>query len=166
MADVGRPTVITGEVLRKLEEAFAMGCTDLEACLYADISKTALYEHQQRHPEFAERKEKLKETPILLARTTVIKNLRNPQSAQWYLERKKKNEFAQRNEFTGPEGQPIPILAAMNVSTHNSNQENSEPQIADKSGTGRNLSEQDSLDTPATNERSPERQEADPNLGS
>ena len=81
-----------------------MGCTDLEACLFADISKTALYDYQQTHPEFAERKEKLKETPILLARTTVIRSLNQPQSAQWYLERKKKNEFAQRNEFTGPEG--------------------------------------------------------------
>jgi len=166
MAEVGRPTVITDEVLRKLDEAFAMGCTDLEACLYADISKTALYEYQQKHPEFAEHKEKLKETPVLLARTTVIKNLRNPQSAQWYLERKKKNEFAQRNEFTGPEGKPIPILASMNVQPHISNQEDSQAQLSDTSDSRGDGSEQDNLDTPPVDSREPDRQEADSNLSS
>ena len=166
MSELGRPTVITDEVLRKLDEAFAMGCTDLEACLFADISKTALYDYQQEHPEFAERKEKLKETPILLARSTVIKNLKNPQSAQWYLERKKKSEFAQRNEFTSPEGQPIPILATMNVLTYLSNQEDSQALEADTSGPGRDVSEQDNLDTPALDSRGPERPEADSNVGS
>ena len=58
---------MTEAVLRKLEDAFALGCTDLEACLYADISKTTLYDYQKDHPEFAERKEKLKETPTLKA---------------------------------------------------------------------------------------------------
>src|SRR6185369_3443807 len=164
MAEIGRPSVMTDEVLRKLDEAFAMGCTDLEACLYADISKTALYDYQQEHPEFAERKEKLKETPILLARTTVVRSLKQPQAAQWYLERKKKNEFAQRNEFTGPDGAPIPILATMNVPTHNGDNQNSQAEIADTSSSGRNVSKQDSLDTPAVDSRSPERQEADANV--
>lgn len=89
----GRPTVITEEVLRKLEEAFAMGCTDIEACLYADISKTALYEYQEKNPYFAERKAELKENPVLKARTTIIKSLKDPNHAKWYLEKKKKDEF-------------------------------------------------------------------------
>lgn len=166
MADVGRPTVMTDAVLRKLEEAFALGCTDLEACLYADIAKSTLYDYQIAHPEFVERKEELKETPMLKARTTVIKSLNQIQPAQWYLERKKKNEFAQRNEFTGPDGTPIPILATMNVQPHLSNQENSPALEADTSSTGRDLSEQDSLDTPAVDSRGPERQEADSHLRS
>lgn len=86
---VGRPSVMTDEVLRKLEEAFAFGASDLEACFYADISKTALYEYQSKHPEFTERKEKLKERPILLARQKVVKELTTDvKNAQWYLERK------------------------------------------------------------------------------
>lgn len=80
MAEVGRPTIMTTETLRKLEEAFALGCTDLEACLYADISKTTLYDYQQAHPESVERKEELKEHPVLLARQTVIANLSSPQT--------------------------------------------------------------------------------------
>ena len=55
-SNAGRKTVVTQEVLRKLEEAFAMDCTDLEACLFADISKTTLYKYQVEHPLFAERK--------------------------------------------------------------------------------------------------------------
>jgi hypothetical protein len=110
MPEVGRPTVITEEVLRKLDEAFAMGCTDLEACLYADISKTALYDYQLEHPEFAERKELLKENPILLARRSVVEALaEDPDLSLRFLERKKKDEFAQRVENTGKDGKDLPM---------------------------------------------------------
>lgn len=112
MAEVGRK-LFDGKdeamVLQKLEEVFAIGGTDLEACLYADISKTSLYNYQQDHPEFVERKEKLKERPILKARQTVVKSLDTPQGAQWYLERKKKLEFASRTELTGKEGNAIDV---------------------------------------------------------
>src|SRR6187399_3578722 len=89
--ELGRPTVMTDEVLRKLEEAFSMGCTDIEACLFADISKTTLYDYQKENPDFTERKEELKERPILLARTTVINSLEKDVNSAWrYLERKDK----------------------------------------------------------------------------
>lgn len=106
----GRPTVITEEVIRKMEEVFAWGGTDLEACLYADISKTALYEFQKDNPEFAERKEKLKERPFLKARQTIVKGLDDPTNAKWYLERKGKGEFAQRTEVTGAEGAELGVV--------------------------------------------------------
>ena len=96
----GRPTVITQDVLRKLEEAFALGCTDVEACFYAGISKTAFYEYQADNPQFAERKEALKEQPVLKARKVVLDAIEegDKQSSQWYLERKKKDEFSQKTE--------------------------------------------------------------------
>lgn len=100
----GRPTVITPEVLRKLEEVFAIGGTDSEACFYADISPTALYEYQEKTPGFAERKAALKERPILKARQTIVKGLDDDRNAQWYLERKRKDEFAVRTELTGKDG--------------------------------------------------------------
>ncbi|MES0328057.1 MAG: hypothetical protein ABUK13_07695 [Gammaproteobacteria bacterium] len=59
---------MTPEVIRKLESAFVAGCTDLEACCYADISKTALYEYCQKNDAFAERKETLKNQPVMQAR--------------------------------------------------------------------------------------------------
>lgn len=94
----GRPTVMTDEVLAKLEYVFAMGGTDTEAIFYAGISKDALYDYQKEHPEFTERKEALKESPILKARTTVIESLEHPDHAKWYLERKTKGEFANQQK--------------------------------------------------------------------
>lgn len=106
----GRPTVMTEAVLRKLEEAFAIGATDKEACFYADISPTSLYEYQDRNPKFAERKDALKERPVLLARQTVVKNLEsNPELAFKFLERKRRAEFAQRQELTGADGERLGV---------------------------------------------------------
>lgn len=61
--NAGRPTVMTPEIIAKLEYIFALGGTDKEACLYADIGLETLYNYQRNHPEFAERKALLKETP-------------------------------------------------------------------------------------------------------
>ncbi len=88
-AKEGRPTVMTEQTLAKLEEAFAMGCTDVEASIYADISPSSLYRYQEENPEFCERKSQLKETPVLLARTTVLKSLKDDTNSAWrMLERK------------------------------------------------------------------------------
>ena len=71
----GRPTVVTKEVLSKLEEAFLLGCTDLEACFAAGIGETTLYRYIEANPEFRERKEALKQRPIYLARSVQVKAL-------------------------------------------------------------------------------------------
>lgn len=95
---LGRPTVMTEAVLNKLEEVFAIGGSDEEACFYADISKQTLYDYQKNNPEFIDRKEALKERPILKARQVIVKSLDNPEHSKWYLERKKKKEFSPRIE--------------------------------------------------------------------
>ena len=108
---VGRPPVDWDAVLPKLEEVFALGGSDLEACFYAGISKTALYNYQKDNPDFVERKEQLKERPILLARQTVVKAIKDdPLTARWFLERKMKAEFANRTELTGAEGKPLIVV--------------------------------------------------------
>lgn len=96
----GRKTVMTIETVNKLEEVFAIGGTDEEACFYANISKQTLYDYQKIHPEFIDRKEALKEKPILKARQTVVKSLDNLQDAKWYLEKKRKKEFGNAVDFT------------------------------------------------------------------
>lgn len=96
---VGRPSAMTPATLAKLEEAFAMGCTDVEACLYADIHLQTLYRYQTDHQDFVERKHKLKETPVLKARLRVVSEVSNDtKAAQWYLERKKADEFSAKQE--------------------------------------------------------------------
>jgi hypothetical protein len=91
----GRPTVMTEETIRKLEEVFALGGTDQEACMWADISHQTLYDYQKLNPKFVERKEALKETPILRARRTLVGGLeKDPDLSLKYLERKRKDEFS------------------------------------------------------------------------
>lgn len=104
---IGRPTVCTPEVVKKLEDAFAMDCTIEEACFYANISRTTYYAHIERHPEIIERFEELRNKPILLARQTIINNLSNIDGAKWYIERKRKKEFSIRQEHTGADGDAI-----------------------------------------------------------
>jgi hypothetical protein len=96
---VGRPTKMTQETVKKLEEAFAIGASDGEACFYADITRQTLTTYQNDNPEFLDRKNRLKERPVLLARQSVINGLANdPQLALKYLERKMKSEFSTKVE--------------------------------------------------------------------
>lgn len=96
---MGRPTAVTKEVLRKLEEAFAIGASDKEACFYAGITPSTLYLHQEKHPDFTERKNALKERPVLMARQSVVKAIESDLlTARWFLERKRKSEFAVKTE--------------------------------------------------------------------
>lgn len=96
---MGRATIMTPEIIAKLEHAFLLGCTDLEACFYADIGKTTLYQYQENNPDFTERKELLKNNPLFIARKSVIdKMVDDGDLALKYLERKAKDEFSTKSE--------------------------------------------------------------------
>jgi tRNA G18 (ribose-2'-O)-methylase SpoU len=110
---MARPTIMTPEVIAKLEEAFAWGCTDVEAALWADIAVQTLYLYQEKNPEFIERKKALKEKPILLARKSVIKQLqRDGKLAMDYLARKKKDEFGTSSDTNINIHLPQPLLGS------------------------------------------------------
>ncbi len=108
---LGRPSVMTEEVIRKLEEAFIIGASDKEACFVANISMSTLYDYCKANPDFSERKEDLKDRPKYLARKNIADAIITGDKtlSQWYLERKVKSEFAQRNEHTGEEGKPLMV---------------------------------------------------------
>jgi len=90
----GRPPVINKEKLHKLEIAFGYGCTDAEACAFADISESTLYNYQKENEKFLERKEQLKQLPNLQARKVVVESMKtNPATGQWWLEKKLPSEF-------------------------------------------------------------------------
>lgn len=108
-------------VVQKLEQAWALGCSDAEASLYADISKAALCEFLKANPKIAERKERLKETPILKARAAIFKAIEkgDGQLALKYLERKLKREFSTLQELSGPDGKPLPTNTVQVYIPHN-----------------------------------------------
>ena len=72
---MSRPTKMTEECVQKLEHAFSIGCTDLEACMYAEISQRTLYSYQENNEEFLHRKEVLKSNPFMKAREVLYNAL-------------------------------------------------------------------------------------------
>lgn len=96
----GRPSVITPEIIDKLDYAFALGCTDKEACALADISQSAFYNYLDKHADYKERKEALKLKPILKAKkaNNDLIESGDPVHIRWYLERKKADEFSTKAE--------------------------------------------------------------------
>lgn len=87
--------------LPKLEEAFAMGCSVLEACLYANVTRAAYYKWIKEKPELVDRFDELRETPVLKARKAVMDDLNNGDvnTAKWYLQNKKSDEFNTKQEI-------------------------------------------------------------------
>ncbi len=123
---MARPTKMTNEVIAKLEEAFSLGCTDLEATLYANIAPATLYKYQDKNPGFLERKIQLKEMPIFKARASVINAFeKNPDLALKYLERKKKDEFSLKRDFEHTLREVKPILGGASVKQLAQNETNS-----------------------------------------
>lgn len=94
----GRPTVMTKEVLQKLEAAFSISCTDKEACAYAGISPATLYNYQNENPEYLERKEELRYKANIKARQTIYNALGSVGTATWWAERRMKDEFAPKTQ--------------------------------------------------------------------
>lgn len=89
-----RPTKLNDNLVKKLKEAFLLGCSIKEACIYAGISKQTYYNWQEENTELFDHFEVLRLSPIFKARRTVIGALESDvKVAQWYLERKAKEEF-------------------------------------------------------------------------
>ena len=95
---VGRPNKIKDDELRKLETAFKMGCNNSESCAFADIPESTFYDYIKANPEFSVKIDKWKKNPILKAKHTIYQNLEDTKTAQWYLERKCKQEFSTAQE--------------------------------------------------------------------
>jgi hypothetical protein len=113
---VGRPTVMTPEVLAKLKQAFLYGSNDKEAYHYAEISHETFYNYIEKHPEFREQITSWQDEPILKARKKIVDDIEtDTNTAKWYLERKVKSEFSLRQELTGKDGEslPTPILGGL-----------------------------------------------------
>lgn len=95
----GRPSGMTKQAIAKLRQAFSIGCTDAEACLFANISQDTYYRYCKKHEDFREECAELKEKPILAARANIVNAINNQKSVEdsWkYIERKRRDEFGQK----------------------------------------------------------------------
>ena len=122
----GRPTIMTETVLGKLQEAFAYDATIEEACFYADINPDTYYTYAKVNKEFSERVAALRQRPVLAARKKIVSEIETDVNvAKWYLERKRKAEFASRSELTGADGEalPAPIFGGLSVTNNEVDEE-------------------------------------------
>ena len=86
----GRPTKMDDITIKKLEDAFMKGCTDLEACLAADISHETLYAYCRENKAFSERKEILKRNPAFIARDRLLeqaKTGKDTKTLRWLVDK-------------------------------------------------------------------------------
>lgn len=83
--------------VKKLEEAFSIGCTVTEAALYAGIDRKTFYNHCPEGSDLFLKFDAMRDRPILKARSTVVKNLDNLDNAWKYLRNKRRDEFAEKS---------------------------------------------------------------------
>ena len=88
---VENPVKMDDITVKKLEEAFALGGSVSVACLKANISRTTYYNWIKSFPEYEDRFNSLKESPVLKALMTINEDLNKPETAKWYLERRAKD---------------------------------------------------------------------------
>jgi len=105
-SNAGRKTVMTKEVLRKLDECFLNDLSDRQACYIVDINPESLYAYQREHPKYTERKATLKEMTIANAKKNIAQAIKEEDKdmSKWYVERKLKSEFSTKQEIAGSGG--------------------------------------------------------------
>lgn len=120
----GRPEGITLEKEDRIMAFFKMGLNDEEVCEQVGISPASLYAHQNRHPDFQEKKRLAKTNLVARARRELFSGLQSEDekirvdTAKWVLERKCKKEFSTRQEITGEDGEPLaPVINIMPISS-------------------------------------------------
>lgn len=98
----GRPTVMTDEIVGKLEYGFMKGLNVTECCHYADISRSSFYDYLEKNPSFSDRIEELKSNPSTKAKLNVVEAIENGDTdlSKWWLERKNKDEFSTKQEVS------------------------------------------------------------------
>jgi hypothetical protein len=142
MSDVGgRPTVITKDAVRKLEQALKDGLSVSEACFVSGIGKRTFYDHKATDAKFARTMELAKAYVALRAKKVVVKAIDdgNLTAAKWYLERKARNEFGshpvedddewgKQAETNAQEDKLLLILEGMSTIAKEARQETTSPQ--------------------------------------
>ncbi len=87
--------------LGKIEYAMSAGVKVREACLYAGIKERTYYHYCEKYPDFLHRMTEIAGMRELRAKLTIYANLKNVDTAKWYLEKKHPDEFGNSIKFSG-----------------------------------------------------------------
>jgi len=107
----GRPTVMTPEVIEKIEEELKNGATLAQASFLADISLKTLYNYFSDNPDFKERCELLQGLVSYRARVNIRKKIEagDIDTSKYWLDRKDK-EFKPKSDMTTDDNPVQPVL--------------------------------------------------------
>lgn len=97
---VGRPTVVTEEIVGKLVEVFRLGVSDTAACAHAGISRDTFYERLKSDPLFSDKITSAKNFAVLASRQNVVKAIvqdKDLDTSKWYIEKHDIQEPVQNN---------------------------------------------------------------------
>ena len=98
LPNFNQKTKVNKDAVNRLLTAYSYGCTDVEACLFAGISRTTLYKYMKKHPDFKNIREDLKQYPVLYARQCLFDHIKqNPTISLKILEKLAK-EYKQTQE--------------------------------------------------------------------
>lgn len=108
---MGRPTVMTDEVVAKLEYGFMRGLNDTEACCYAGISRSAYYDYVKEHEDFIDKKKEWQSRPSTTAKLNIVEAIESGDTdlAKWWLERRNKDEFSLKQEIAADVNEKVTI---------------------------------------------------------
>ncbi len=129
--------------------------------LYLHVHKDTLYEWEKIHPEFSDVLGDIRAKQADRLISNGLSGDYNPTIAKLLLT---KHGYSDKQEITGADGKdliPTPILGNLNVHTDDRYESDSETVETDTDSAGRNISEQDDLDTPIADSSQPDRQETD-----
>lgn len=93
---IGRPTKYSEQIVREFERAFRIGMTEQKACYYVGVNPDTFYDWKKKKSEFSERIERAKLYMRIKASQIITKAIINDKdlkAAQWWLERKYRDEF-------------------------------------------------------------------------
>ena len=108
----GRPTKYSPERLSRLTTALSAGNTRKDSCAYAGISEDTLQYWMKTRPGFAEEVTEA-EAGAAVRNVAIVSWAANNgvwQAAAWWLERRRKADWAQRTEHTGADAGPVKVI--------------------------------------------------------
>lgn len=87
--EVGRPTVMSDETVRKLEESLKGGMTVSQACVVSDVSRDTYYRHYKMDEAFSDKMRFAKSYVAMLAKQNIAKAIADGDIgvSKWFLEK-------------------------------------------------------------------------------